>query len=126
SSSLTLPYLRSFPTRRSSDLLASMVPPFGVTISWILSKIARQAKYSKEEEDNIKLAFPMGLCMITEGVIPIAAVDPIRVMISCTLGAAVGGGLSMSWGVGSPVPSGGVFIIPAMSRSEEHTSELQS
>lgn len=43
--------------------------------------------------------------MITEGVIPIAAVDPIRVIISCTLGAAVGGGLSMTWGIGSPVSS---------------------
>lgn len=105
-------------------VLASMVPPFGVTISWILSKIARQTKYSKEEEDNIKLAFPMGLCMITEGVIPIAAVDPIRVMISCTVGAAVGGGLSMSWGVGSPVPSGGVFIIPAMSDPLKFTLAL--
>lgn len=105
-------------------VFASMVPPFGVTISWILSKIARQTKYSKEEEDNIKLAFPMGLCMITEGVIPIAAVDPIRVMISCTVGAAVGGGLSMSWGVGSPVPSGGVFIIPAMSDPLKFTLAL--
>lgn len=105
-------------------VLASMVPPFGVTISWVLSKIARQTKYSKEEEDNIKLAFPMGLCMITEGVIPIAAVDPIRVMISCTVGAAVGGGLSMSWGVGSPVPSGGVFIIPAMSDPLKFTLAL--
>ena len=105
-------------------VLASMVPPFGVTISWILSKIARQAKYSKQEEDNIKLAVPMGLCMITEGVIPIAAVDPIRVMISCTVGAAVGGGLSMSWGVGSPVPSGGVFIIPAMSDPLKFTLAL--
>lgn len=105
-------------------VLASMVPPFGVTISWILSKIVRQPKYSKEEEDNIKLAFPMGVCMITEGVIPIAAVDPIRVMISCTAGAAVGGGLIMSWGVGSPVPSGGVFIIPAMSDPFKFTLAL--
>ncbi|MGM0222517.1 PTS system, fructose-specific IIC component [Enterococcus sp. AZ137] len=53
-------------------VLASMVPPFGVTISWVLSKLFRQTKYSKEEENNIKIAFPMGLCMITEGVIPLA------------------------------------------------------
>lgn len=77
-------------------VLASMVPPFGVTISWVLSKLFRQTKYSKEEENNIKIAFPMGLCMITEGVIPLAAVDPLRVIISCTAGAAIGGGLSMS------------------------------
>lgn len=95
-------------------VLASMVPPFGVTIAWILSKVFKKPKFSAGEEDNIKIAFPMGLCMITEGVIPIAAVDPLRVIASCTIGAAVGGGLSMSWGIGSPVPSGGVFIIPAM------------
>lgn len=105
-------------------VLASMVPPFGVTISWVLSKIFRKPKYSDEEQENIKIAFPMGLCMITEGVIPIAAVDPIRVIISCVAGAAVGGGLSMSWGVGSPVPSGGVFIIPAMTDPVKFTLAL--
>lgn len=105
-------------------VLASMVPPFGVTISWVLSKLFRQTKYSKEEENNIKIAFPMGLCMITEGVIPLAAVDPLRVIISCTAGAAIGGGLSMSWGIGSPVPSGGVFIIPAMTDPLKFTFKL--
>lgn len=105
-------------------VLASMVPPFGVTISWVLSKIFRKPKYSNEEQDNIKIAFPMGLCMITEGVIPIAAVDPLRVIFSCTVGAAIGGGLSMSWDVGSPVPSGGVFIIPAMTDPLKFTLAL--
>lgn len=95
-------------------ILASMVPPFGVTLSYVISKLINKKKYTKTEEDNIKIAFPMGICMITEGVIPIAASDPIRVIVSCTIGAAVGGGLSMMWGVGSPVPSGGMFIVPAM------------
>ena len=95
-------------------ILASMVPPFGVTISLIISRVIRKKKYSKLEEDNIKIAFPMGICMITEGVIPIAAVDPIRVIASCTIGAAIGGGISMYLGIGSPVPSGGMFIVPAM------------
>lgn len=52
--------------------------------------------------------------MITEGVIPIAAVDPLRVIFSCSTGAAVGGALIMLLGVESPVPSGGMFIVPAM------------
>ncbi len=60
-------------------ILASMVPPFGVTISWVLSSLT-PTQIFYEEEDNIKIAFPMGLCMITEGVIPIAAVDPFRVI----------------------------------------------
>lgn len=97
-------------------VLASMVPPFGVSLSWLFAKLIHRRIYTKREEDNIKIAFPMGIVMITEGVIPIAAVDLIRVVISCTIGAAVGGGLSMAWGIKSPVPSGGLFIVPAMNR----------
>ncbi len=97
-------------------ILASMVPPFGVTISWVLARVFKRRIYSKSEEDNIKIAFPMGIVMITEGVIPIAAVDFIRVAISSALGAAVGGALSMTWGIKSPVPSGGMFIVPAMNK----------
>ena len=52
--------------------------------------------------------------MITEGVIPIAAVDPIRVIASCSIGSAIGGVLIMMLNVGSMVPSGGMFIVPAM------------
>jgi len=89
---------------------ASMIPPFGVTLSWLIKK----SRYSKNEADNIKIAFPMGICMITEGVIPIAAVDPFRVIFSCSFGAAIGGIIIMLLDVGSPVPSGGMFIVPAM------------
>lgn len=95
-------------------ILASMVPPFGVTLSLVFSRLIKKPIYSEGEVDNIKVAFPMGIAMITEGVIPIAAVDPLRVILSSTVGAAIGGGLSMLWGVGSPVPSGGMFIVPAM------------
>ncbi len=91
-------------------IVASMIPPFGVTLSWLMKK----SRYNKSESDNIKIAFPMGVAMITEGVIPIAAVDPLRVIASCSIGAAVGGALIMLLGVGSPVPSGGLFIVPAM------------
>lgn len=100
-------------------ILASMVPPFGVTLSLVISKIIRKKRYTETEIENIKIAFPMGICMITEGVIPIAAMDPIRVIFSCSTGAAIGGGLSMLWGVGSPVPSGGMFIVPAMNKPLE-------
>lgn len=95
-------------------VLASMVPPFGVGISFLLSRLLRRPIYTRQEQDNIKIALPMGVCMITEGVIPIAAADIIRVVVACTSGAAVGGALSMWWGIGSPVPSGGLFIVPAM------------
>lgn len=91
-------------------ICASMIPPFGVALSWLI----KRSRYTKRETDNIKIAFPMGICMITEGVIPIAAVDPIRVILSCSVGAAVGGGIIMLLNVGSMVPSGGMFIVPAM------------
>lgn len=91
-------------------VLASMVPPFGVALSWLIAR----KKYSKAESEMIKVAFPMGICMITEGVIPIALKDPIRVIAASSIGASIGGGFAMLWNVGSPVPSGGMFIVPAM------------
>ena len=56
------------------------------------------------------ILFGIGICMITEGVIPIVAVDPVRVILSCSVGSAVGGALIMILNVGSMVPSGGMFI----------------
>ncbi|MFF0739243.1 PTS fructose transporter subunit IIC [Streptomyces sp. NPDC004111] len=95
-------------------ILASMVPPFGVGLSWALSVVLRRPIWGRREKDNIKVALPMGACMITEGVIPVAATDLMRMVVACSSGAAVGGGFSMLWNIGSPVPSGGLFIVPAM------------
>lgn len=89
---------------------ASMIPPFGVALSWLI----KRSRYTRSETDNIKIAFPMGICMITEGVIPIAAVDPIRVILSCSAGAAVGGAIIMALNITTPAPSGGMFIVPFM------------
>jgi PTS system fructose-specific IIC component len=88
--------------------IGSIIPPFGITLSYFLTK----NKYTKSEKEALKAAFPMGICMITEGVIPIAARDLIRVVGSCVLASAVAGGLAMMWGVGSPVPHGGMFVVP--------------
>lgn len=96
-------------------VLASMVPPLGVTFSLVLSKFMKKPIYSSQEVENIKIAFPMGLCMISEGVIPIAMNDLIRTVICTATGCGITGAISFSLGVGSKVPSGGVFVIPAMS-----------
>ena len=88
--------------------IGSMIPPFGIAISCLLTK----NKYTKAEKEALKAAVPMGFCMITEGVIPIAARDLIRVVFSCVCGSAVAGGLSMIWGCGSPVPHGGMLSVP--------------
>lgn len=88
--------------------VGSMIPPFGITLSFLLTR----HKYTRAEREALKAAFPMGICMITEGVIPIAARDLLRVVGSCVVASAVAGGLIMVWGVESPVPHGGMFVVP--------------
>ena len=53
----------------------------------------------------------MGLCFVTEGAIPYAAADPLRVIPSCMVGAAVAGGLSMAFGCTLMAPHGGIFVF---------------
>ena len=53
----------------------------------------------------------MGLAFITEGAIPFAAEDPMRVIPSCAIGAAVAGALSMYFGCSVPAPHGGIFVF---------------
>lgn len=97
-------------------VLAAMVPPFAITMSYFLSKIFKKRIWTNQEVDTMKAAFPMGCCMITEGCIPIMMNDIIRVVFSTTIGCGITGMISYSFGNESPVPSGGVFVIPAMSK----------
>ena len=97
-------------------VLAAMVPPFGVTFGLLLSKLIKKPIYKKTEEEAIKVAFPMGVCMISEGVIPIAMNDLVRTVISTSIGCGVCGAIAFSMGVESQVPSGGCFVIPAMAQ----------
>ena len=56
----------------------------------------------------------MGLCFITEGAIPYAAADPLRVIPSCIVGSAVGGALSMVFHCTLMAPHGGIFVFPVV------------
>ena len=56
----------------------------------------------------------MGLCFISEGAIPFAASDPLRVIPSCVAGSAVAGALSMLLGCTLPAPHGGIFVFPVV------------
>ena len=56
----------------------------------------------------------MGLSFITEGAIPFAAQDPLRVIPSCLIGSAIAGGLSMAFGCTLRAPHGGLFVLPAI------------
>lgn len=96
-------------------VLAAMVPPFGVSLAAVIAHFIKKPIFTEEEIEGIKIAFLMGACMISEGVIPIAMNDLARTVVCTATGCGVCGAISFAFGNGSPVPSGGVFVIPAMS-----------
>ncbi|BET98308.1 PTS fructose transporter subunit IIBC [Xenorhabdus taiwanensis] len=88
-------------------MAAGMVPPLAM---WLATMIARN-KFEQSEREGGKAALVLGLCFITEGAIPFAAKDPVRVLPSCILGGAVTGALSMYFGVQLMAPHGGLFVL---------------
>ncbi|MEH7110712.1 PTS fructose transporter subunit IIA, partial [Bacillus sp. JJ1764] len=69
-------------------------------------------KFTEQEKDAGKANYIMGLSFITEGAIPFAAADPLRVIPSIMIGSAVTGALSMAFGIGLRAPHGGIFVVP--------------
>lgn len=88
-------------------MIGGMVPPIAIAISTMISK----KKWTEQERKNAPVNYLMGLCFITEGAIPYAAADPIRVIPSCMIGSAVAGGLTSLFGVSCPAPHGGIFTF---------------
>ncbi|KPQ23722.1 MAG: PTS system, fructose-specific IIC component [Halomonas sp. HL-48] len=88
-------------------MAAGMVPAIGMGIA---SFAARQ-KFSAPEREAGKASFVLGLCFISEGAIPFAAKDPLRVIPACMLGGAVTGALSMLVGAKLMAPHGGIFVL---------------
>lgn len=97
----------------AAKIVSGMVPPIGVALSVFVS---RRKRYTPAEIEAAKAAFPLGLCFITEGVLPFAATDPIRVIFASMVGSATAAGLTMFWGVESIVPHGGIFALPAIEK----------
>jgi len=97
-------------------MLASMVTPFGMAFAYFYQKFFNKNIYTRMEVETLKTAFPMGVCMITEGCFPIIFNDLWRSILSTGIGAGIGGALSMYWGAGSPVPHGGLFAMVTMTR----------
>lgn len=89
-------------------MAAGMVPPLAIGIATTLYK----NKFSKEEREAGKVNYIMGLSFITEGAIPFAAADPIRVIPTLMAGSAIAGGLTMLFGIGLQAPHGGIFVFP--------------
>jgi PTS system fructose-specific IIC component len=75
-------------------MAAGMVPALGMGVTTWLAK----AKFSQQEREAGKASFVLGLCFISEGAIPFAARDPMRVIPSTMAGGALAGGLSMFFG----------------------------
>lgn len=88
-------------------MAGGMVPPLGIAIATTMFK----HKFTKQERDAGKTNYIMGASFITEGAIPFAAADPLRVLPSAIVGSAVAGALSMLFKIGLPAPHGGIFVI---------------
>ena len=96
----------------SSEIMAAvmiggMVPPVAIALSTLLFS----DKFTAKERQSGLTNFIMGLSFITEGAIPFAASDPLRVIPTCALGSAMAGALSMAFGCSVPAPHGGVFVF---------------
>jgi len=88
-------------------MIGGMVPPITIALSTTFFK----NRWTEDERKNGLVNYIMGLSFITEGAIPYAASDPLRVIPSCAIGAATAGGLSMAFGCTLMAPHGGIFVI---------------
>ncbi|WP_318467758.1 PTS fructose transporter subunit IIBC [Photobacterium leiognathi] len=88
-------------------MAAGMVPAMGMGLATFLAK----RKFAASENEAGKASFVLGLCFISEGAIPFAARDPMRVIPCCMLGGALTGALSMLFGAKLMAPHGGLFVL---------------
>ncbi|CAB4703564.1 MAG: PTS lactose transporter subunit IIC [Actinobacteria bacterium] len=91
-------------------MLAGMVPPIALALATVL----RPSLFTPAERENGKAGWLLGASFITEGAIPFAAADPLRVIPSIMLGSAVTGGLAEAFGVTLRAPHGGIFVLFAV------------
>ncbi|WP_405536928.1 fructose-specific PTS transporter subunit EIIC [Streptomyces sp. NBC_00075] len=89
-------------------MAAGMVPPLGMA----LATVVRKKLFTPAEQENGKAAWVLGASFISEGAIPFAAADPLRVIPASMAGGAVTGALSMAFGATLRAPHGGIFVVP--------------
>lgn len=94
-------------TLMAAVMAGGMVPPLVIALSTTFFK----DRWSEEDRNAGLVNYIMGLSFISEGAIPFAANDPIRVIPSCVLGSAIAGGLSMLFNCTLRAPHGGIFVI---------------
>ena len=91
-------------------MAGGMVPPIAIALCTTFFK----RKFTEKERQSGIVNYIMGLSFITEGAIPFAAQDPLRVIPSCIIGSAIAGGLSMAFGCTLRAPHGGIFVLPTI------------
>ncbi|WP_339188462.1 fructose-specific PTS transporter subunit EIIC [Paenibacillus sp. FSL R5-0490] len=87
-------------------MAGGMVPPLAIALATTFFK----SKFTEQERKSGLTNYVLGFSFITEGAIPFAAADPLRVLTSCILGSAVAGGLTQLWHINVPAPHGGIFV----------------
>ena len=92
-------------------MVGGMVPPLAIALCTTFFK----KKFTQRERQSAVTNYVMGLSFITEGAIPFAAADPLRVIPSCVIGSAIAGALSMYFGCQLRAPHGGIFVLPVIS-----------
>ncbi|WP_281165361.1 PTS fructose transporter subunit IIABC [Liquorilactobacillus sicerae] len=106
----------AFTSTKNGDLMAAvmaggMVPPFATAIATAFWP----KKFTDDERKAGITNWVLGFSFITEGAIPFATADPLRVLTSCILGSAIAGGLTQWWHVSVPAPHGGFWVTPLAS-----------
>jgi PTS system fructose-specific IIC component len=91
----------------AATMAAGMVPPIGLGIATFIAR----RKFAQTEREAGKAALVLGLCFISEGAIPFAAKDPLRVIPASIAGGALTGALSMYFGCKLMAPHGGLFVL---------------
>ena len=91
-------------------MAGGMVPPLAIALATTFYK----NRFTPQERDSGKVNYVMGASFITEGANPFAAADPLKVIPSCAIGAAVAGALTMIFGCTLPAPHGGIFVFPVV------------
>ncbi|MBS9477658.1 fructose-specific PTS transporter subunit EIIC [Ancylobacter radicis] len=95
-------------TPMAAAMVAGMTPPLGLALAAQLFP----ERFTVEEREARSAASVLGLAFVTEGAIPFAARDPLRVIPSLVVGSAVAGAISMAIGAELRVPHGGIFVLP--------------
>lgn len=91
-------------------MIGGMVPPLAIALCTTFFK----NRFTNRERQSGLTNYVMGLSFITEGAIPFAAADPLRVIPACIMGSATAGALSMAFGCALRAPHGGIFVLPVI------------